>query len=290
MEMRRNLAVIIVGLLAIVAIVAMVGCSKSGDQTTGSNSTGTVNSESGGKLPLSGRHLVIGVNAECAPYESIDKNGAFVGFDIDFAAELSKKLGFTHEWKDMEFFGLIGAVQEKRIDMAISALSGTEERKERVDFSRGYNYSIMCIISKPGSGIKTVADLAGKKVGAATGSNFEALITSVPTAKLISYDVTVPAVSLIGTPELDALVELTTFAEIYAAPLGLEAHVIPKSVAEELAGERPLSIAFPKGSELVPLFDKAILELEEEGIMDALAAKWFGQDYVDKLPLFNAKM
>lgn len=276
--MKRKLNLIMVVLLL---TVMMFGCGNNGN-VPGDNT-------SNGDLPLSGTHLVIGTNAECAPYESINAEGEFVGFDIDLVEELSKKLGFTYEWKDMEFFGLIGAVQEERVDMAISALSGTDERKEKVDFSVGYNYSIMTIISKPGSGIKTVDDLAGKKVGAATGSNFEALINSVPGAKLVSYDVTVPAVSIVGTSELDALIELSTFAEIYAKDLGLEVTVIPKAVAEELAGERPLSIAFPKGSDLVAQFDQAILELEEEGVLDELCAKWFGQDYVDKLPIFNGE-
>ncbi|MDD4833246.1 MAG: ABC transporter substrate-binding protein [Lutispora sp.] len=282
--MKRKLTLIMVVVLVIGLI--MVGCSSLGSKAANS---GTENSDNGNKLPLSGRHFVIGVNAECAPYESIDAKGNFVGFDIDFADALSKKLGFTHEWKDMEFFGLIGEVQGKKIDMVISCLSGTEERKKKVDFSTGYNYSISCIISKPGSGIETVDDLKGKKVGAAAGSNFEALIKAVPGTKLISYDSTVPAVSIVGTPELDALIELSTFGEHYAAPAGLEAHVIPKTIAEELAGERPLAIAFPKGSDLVPIFDQAIAELEEEGVMNEICAKWLGQDYVDKLPIFYEK-
>lgn len=274
--MKRKLTLIMVFMLVIGIAIGGAGCSNTNSQEQG-NDNG---------LPLSGKHFVIGVNAECAPYESIDPKGNFVGFDIDFADALSKKLGFTYEWKDMEFFGLIGAVQEKRIDMVISCLSGTEERKERVDFSTGYNYSISCIISKPGSGIETVDDLAGKKVGAAAGSNFEALIQAVPGAKLVSYDSTVPAVAIVGTPELDALIELSTFGEHYAAPAGLESHVITKDIAEELAGDRPLAIAFPKGSDLVPIFNKAITELEEEGVLNEICAKWLGQDYVDKLPIF----
>ena len=273
--MKRKLTLVVAVLLV---FVMMVGCSNPGNDQANGDNTANENSGSGDELPLSGKHLKIGVNAECAPYESIDEKGNFVGFDIDFADALSKKLGFTYEWVDMEFFGLIGAVQEKRIDMAISCLSGTEERKKKVDFSRGYNYSIMCIISKPDSGIETVDDLEGKKVGAATGSNFEALIKAIPGTQLVSYDVTVPAVSIVGTSELDALIEISTFGEHYAGPAGLECHVIPKTIAEELAGDRPLSIAFPKGSELVPIFDQAIVELEEEGIMDEIAAKWLGQD------------
>lgn len=263
--------------------VLMGGCSSGGNDAanTESKSAGKNNPSEG--LPLSGKHFVIGVNAEAAPYESIDEDGNFVGFDIDFADALSKKLGFTYEWKDMEFFGLIGAVQEKRVDMVISAISGTDERKKRVDFSKGYSDLIMTIISKPGSGIETVDDLPGKKVGAVIGSNFEALIKEIPDAKLVTYDVTVPAVGVIGTPELDALIEMSTFAEHYAAPKGLEAHVIPKAVVDELVGAKPLSIAFPKGSDLVPLFDQAIDELEEEGTMDKIREQWFGKKYVEEI-------
>lgn len=273
------------GRIAIVFLLVVIILAGCGDPSN-NQANNIENSNGDNLLPLSGRHFKIGVNAECAPYESIDEKGNFVGFDIDFAEALSKKLGFTYEWKDMEFFGLIGEVQSKKVDMVISCLSGTDERKEKVDFSKGYNYSIMCIISKPGSGIKTVEDLAGKKVGAATGSNFEALIKAIPRTQLVSFDVTVPAVTIVGTSELDALIELSTFGEHYGIPAGLESHVISKDVAEELAGDRPLSIAFPKGSDLVSIFDQAITELEEEGILDEIAEKWLGEDYVNKLPEF----
>jgi len=284
--MKRKLTMMVAVLLVFVLIV---GCNN--DKDVSKNKPPEASAEDKktdalDELPLSGKHYVIGVNAECAPYESVDASGNFVGFDIDFADALSKKLGFTYEWKDMEFFGLIGAVQEKRVDMVISAISGTEERKERVDFSDGYNYSITCIISAPGSGIETVEDLAGKKVGAAVGTNFEALAKAIPGVEVISFDSTVPAVEIVGTKELDAIIELSTFGEHYAAPRGLETHVIPKSVVEEFVDDRPLSIAFPKGSDLVPIFNKAIAELKEEGIMDEIAMKWLGQDYVDKLPIF----
>ena len=284
--MKSKLTMMMAVLLVLVFIV---GCSNDKDVSNVEQpkvSTEDKNYEASDELPLSGRHFVIGVNAECAPYESVDANGNFVGFDIDFADALSKKLGFTYEWKDMEFFGLIGAVQEKKVDMVISAISGTQERKERVDFSEGYNYSITCIISAPGSGIETVDDLVGKKVGAAVGTNFEALAMGIPGVEVISFDGTVPAVAIVGTKELDAIIELSTFGENYAAPRGLETHVIPKAVVDEIVDDRPLSIAFPKGSDLVPIFNHAIVELEEQGIMDDIAMEWLGQDYVDKLPIF----
>lgn len=286
-KMKRKLAMVMSILLV---LVMMVGCSTTKDTSNNDvvqpDSSVPEELDSGDALPLSGKHFVIGVNAECAPYESIDTKGNFIGFDIDFAEALSEKLGFTHEWKDMEFFGLIGAVQENRVDMVISAMSGTDERKKKVDFSEGYNYSITCIISAPGSGIETVDDLAGKKVGAPIGSNFEALANAIPGVETIGFDSTVPAVGIVGTQELDAIIELSTFGENYAAPKGLETHVIPRAIVEELVGDRPLSIAFPKGSDLVPLFDQAIEELFEEGIMDDIAIEWLGQDYVDKLPIF----
>ncbi|MDD4680872.1 MAG: hypothetical protein PHP79_08335, partial [Clostridia bacterium] len=90
----------------------------------------------------------------------------------------------------------------------------------------------------------------------------------------------------VGTKELDAIIEISTFGENYAAPRGLETHVILKAVVDEIVDDRPLSIAFPKGSDLVPIFNHAIVELEEQGIMDDIAMEWLGQDYVDKLPIF----
>ncbi|MDZ4906989.1 transporter substrate-binding domain-containing protein, partial [Clostridium perfringens] len=85
--------------------------------------------------------LVVGLSADYAPYEfHIMKDGKdeIVGFDVEIAKEIAKDMGVELEIKDMKFDSLVAAVPTGKIDMVISGMSPTEERKKAVDFSDIY--------------------------------------------------------------------------------------------------------------------------------------------------------
>jgi polar amino acid transport system substrate-binding protein len=89
--------------------------------------------------------LIIGTSADYPPYEfhSLkDGKDAIVGFDIAIAQELAKDLGVALEIKDMQFDGLLAALQAGNIDIVISGMTPTEERKKSVDFSTTYYYAV----------------------------------------------------------------------------------------------------------------------------------------------------
>lgn len=237
------------------------------------------------ELPLAGQHFVVAVNAENAPMESVDSGGKYVGFSVDLADALSEKLGFTYEWSDMEFFGLISAIQENRADMIISSISATDERRKMVDFTDGYFTPVTCIIASEGSGIEKIEDLDGKKVGGATGTMFEKYAKSIPGVKYISYDSTVPAIEIIGTSELDAIIESSTYGERYGKNKDLTVSVIPKSVIKDFLPS--YAIALPKDSANLEPLNKALAELKEEGFLNTLYEKYLGEDYVAKLKIYE---
>lgn len=89
--------------------------------------------------------LVIGTSADYPPYEfhSLkDGKDVIVGFDIAIAEELAKDLGVSLEIKDMQFDGLLAALQAGNIDIVISGMTPTEERKKSVDFTNTYYYAV----------------------------------------------------------------------------------------------------------------------------------------------------
>ncbi|AEJ20611.1 ABC transporter substrate-binding protein [Gracilinema caldarium] len=93
--------------------------------------------------------LVIGTSADYPPYEfhSLkDGKDLIVGFDIAIAQEIAKDLGVKLEIKDMQFDGLLAALQAGTIDIVISGMTPTEERKKSVDFSTTYYYAVHGVI------------------------------------------------------------------------------------------------------------------------------------------------
>ena len=121
--------------------------------------------------------IVLGVSPDYPPYEfTITENGQkkVVGADIYLAQEIAKKLGVEVEIQEMAFDSLIAAVNANKVDMVISGVNPTEERKKAVDFSDiYYTGKGIFVVNKDSAEIKSVADLKGKKVGVQKGSTYE---------------------------------------------------------------------------------------------------------------------
>ena len=99
--------------------------------------------------------LKVGVTADYPPFE-FTKNGELQGFSIDFAKKLGEAMGQKVEFKDMTFNSLIASLQSRKIDMVISSINITEERKKNVDFSIPYYSSIFSMLSLKSSNLTSV--------------------------------------------------------------------------------------------------------------------------------------
>ena len=93
--------------------------------------------------------LIVGMEVKFFPFEYADTQGKPIGFDVDIATLMAKELGVEIEIKDMEFSGLIPALQGGKIDMIISGMTRTLARARTVTFSDPYFETGLCaLISK----------------------------------------------------------------------------------------------------------------------------------------------
>src|SRR3989338_9016836 len=76
--------------------------------------------------------LVLCTNSTYPPYESIDKNGNSVGFDIDMAEAIAKQLGKKLIIKEMAFDSLILGLEQNKCDMVLSGMSITPSRQKEI--------------------------------------------------------------------------------------------------------------------------------------------------------------
>ncbi len=116
--------------------------------------------------------LVVGTEAQYAPYEFKDQNADIVGCDIFLAEEIAKSLGVELEIVDMAFDGIIPAVQAGQVDLGIAAFTNTPERAEVIDFSDIYEESLQyLVVATENKDVYTSKEaLAGHKVGAQRGT------------------------------------------------------------------------------------------------------------------------
>ena len=135
--------------------------------------------------------LVVGTEAQYAPYEFKDFDANFVGCDMWLAQQIADSLGVELVIVDMSFAGIIPAVQSGQVDLGIAAFTNTPERAEEIDFSDLYETSAQLLIVKTGNAdtYSTKESLAGQKVGAQKGTIQSQLIQSaLPDSELFELE------------------------------------------------------------------------------------------------------
>jgi ABC-type amino acid transport substrate-binding protein len=223
------------------------------------------------------KKLVMATSADYAPYEYVDteKGDEIIGFDIDIANYITKELGYELEIIDMDFNGLIAAMNAGKADFIIAGMTATEERKQNADFSDVYFISKEIIVTTKDSGIKTVEDLKGKTVGVQTGSIQEGRaeeIAKTVDIKIESRNRIPDIVQEINAGRFDAIIIEDSIAAGYFKN---NPDLVGFNIEEE-SDEVGSSIAFNKGSELTEEFNRVLAEMKENGEMDRLVKKWFG--------------
>ena len=149
---------------------------------SGSNENGTVLAD----IKERGR-LIVGTEAQYAPYEFKDMNANIVGCDMFLANEIATALGVDLEIVDMAFDGIIPAVQAGQVDLGIAAFTNTPERAEVIDFSAIYEESLQYLVVAAGNEdiYTTPESLAGLKVGAQRGTiQSQLIMKAMPDSEL----------------------------------------------------------------------------------------------------------
>lgn len=128
--------------------------------------------------------LKAGVTKSVPNFGFIDERGNHAGFDYDIVAEIARRLGVKLEVTPVTSATRIPMLEQGRIDLVASTMTHYRSRDEVVDFSIPYFYSPQTILVKKDSGIKSVADMAGKRAAASIGSG------SIKLFKEVQPDVT----------------------------------------------------------------------------------------------------
>ncbi|PGZ91928.1 transporter substrate-binding domain-containing protein [Bacillus sp. AFS029533] len=221
--------------------------------------------------------LILGTSADYKPYEFIDtKNDKIVGFDVDLAKALGKKTGYTIKVKDIDFNSLITAMNADKVDFIMAGMKKTPERAKNADFTEPYFTDQNEIVVNKDSNIKSVEDLKGKTVGVQAGSIQET--KAIEVSKKVGFKVEnrnrIPEmVEELKAGRFDAVVIEQSVASGYLNKLP----EMQGELMQDFFEQSGSAVALPKGSKLTPKFEKALKELKEDGTVDKLVKKWFGE-------------
>lgn len=223
---------------------------------------------------LAQKELVVATDTAFVPFE-FKQDGKYTGFDIDLWDAIARQADLSYQLRPMDFNGIIPGLQTRNIDAALAGITIRDDRKKVIDFSDPYYESgLALLVDTDNSDIKTAEDLDGRTVAVKIGTaTVDFMKENVPGAKLKLFPNIDNAFLELSTKRVDAVVHDTPNLQYYAQTGG-QGKV--KVVGSLKSGDY-YGIAFPKGSELVDVVNKALKDIQDSGEYDTIYEKWFGK-------------
>ena len=181
---KKAWQIILAVAMGILMAVAVAGWSSTPEKKPAANAPAAAPADDSlAKVKARGR-LVVGINAEFAPFEfhmMVNGKDTIVGFDIDMAKDIAKDMGVQLELKELAFDALLTTLQSGQVDVIISGLSATEERRKTVDFSDVYYKGTQTLLTTKDnlSKFNSFSDLKDKKIGLQLSSLQDKLMTAL---------------------------------------------------------------------------------------------------------------
>lgn len=263
----------IVKLLVITMLIAVfaAGCSKKNDDSTGKD-TSLEDIKAKGKL-------VLGLDDAFPPMGFKDDNQEIVGFDIDVAREVCKRMGVELVIQPISWDAKELELSTKNIDCIWNGMTYNEDRAKSMTLSIPYMKNTQVAVVLADSNINTLADLAGKTVVIQNGSTASDAIDANEDFKkslkeLVKVDDNVQALLDLKVSGSEAVVMDEVVARYYT-----EKEAGTYKILDETLADEDYVVGFRKGDEsLCTEVVKYLKKMDSDGTLAKISETWFGKD------------
>lgn len=263
---------ITVGLMVLMGL--MVGCGSSKKETTKQGKdTSLEDVQNKGTF-------VLGLDASFPPMGFRDKTNKIVGYDIDLAREVCKRMGVELVVQPISWASNQQELDSKNIDCIWNGLGVSEERKQLMTISEPYMNSHQVLIVEANSPYQTKEDLDGKILVTQKGSTS---IISLDKDENIEFKNKLKEVILVED-NIKALKDLQMGSDVAVMSEVLADYYLKDRkeeyrVLKDYIDDGEMVIGFRKGEEaLKNEVEKQLKEMVKDGTMSEIDKKWFGVD------------
>lgn len=216
--------------------------------------------------------ITVATDATFPPFEMVDEaTKELFGFDIDLMKAIAAEGNFAFEFVNLPFDPMLAGIAECQYDMAIAAITITDERKEQFNFSEPYiDAGQIIVVMADNDSINGKADLAGLTIGAQLGTTGEIEAKAIDGVNYKPYDTYDLAFLDLANDQIDAVIAdyPTALGFISKNPERL------KTVGEVFTDES-YGIAICKDrADLLDVINPALQAVKDKGILNELAAKY----------------
>lgn len=230
-----------------------------------------------------GTAFKFGLEAQYPPFESKSASGELQGFDIDVGNAVCAAAKLKCEWFDTAFDGLIPALQARKFDAINSAMNVTEKRRQAIDFTDVIYRVPSQLIAKKSSGLlPTVESLRGKHVGVLQGSIQESYAQAHWAPKgvdVVSYQDQNQVYLDLSSGRLDGTLVLAPAGQtgFLDHPDGKDFAFVGDAVRDDKILGSGIAFGLRKGDTAnKQKLDAAIAKIKQEGVIQQLSKKYFG--------------
>jgi polar amino acid transport system substrate-binding protein len=228
------------------------------------------------------------------PFSSKDENGKFVGFDVDVADEVARRMGVEVRRVDevVTWEEETGGHWDGKIDISIGSMTPTAKRGENLEFPAIYTFAIASLaVHKDNTTIRTPADASGKRIGALKSATYELYLRRVPFdiegMPPVTYKIDDPTIVTFEERESDAFealakgdgVELDAVVNYLPTLMSVVKQGMPFRIIGQPLYRAPQAVAIEPGDpELAAKIKEVVDEMHDDGTLTKLSMKWFDFD------------
>jgi ABC-type amino acid transport substrate-binding protein len=265
----KDLAKKIIGTTAVFAVVIILiimyagvvpGCGQASSGITALNE---------GQLTYFNNRILVGTDASYPPFEFV-KDGEILGFDIDIASEIAKRLEKEIQIIPITWDFTYDIPEDTKLDMIISAVSEEEDEKEFVDFSNPYYIMEYILIVLSDEELTIKEDLKDKKVGM-----IDTKVKDLDPEYLKSFAVEEYKEILVMMEDLRSKNIDGVFVSVPFGKNIIEENNGIYRVLETIQSNKKFNMVFHKGSPLKDEVNRILDEMIQDGTYQEIYDSWF---------------
>ncbi|MBR6341433.1 MAG: amino acid ABC transporter substrate-binding protein [Treponema sp.] len=257
----------------VICIFNLAGCNKKNAGAAGAKPADAVEA-------LKARGVfVLGLDDSFPPLGYRDDDNNIVGYDIDLAKEVAKRLGVTFKAQPIDWDAKEMELETGKIDCIWNGFTITEDRKNALSMTFAYLDNEQVLVVRQNGAIKTLDDMKGRVVGYQSGSSAQEAIEENSgfkntLADIITYKENITALNDLKVGGVDGVVMDSVVANYSIAQTGEPFEIVKNSLANEEYG-----IGFRKKEpELRDEVEKILKDMAADGTVAKISTKWFGKD------------
>ena len=219
--------------------------------------------------------LIVATEGTYAPFSYYNDKNELVGYDVDIARDVAKKLNLKIDFLAAPWDAMLAAFDAGKADVVFNQVSITDERKKKYEFSEPYTVTYGAIIvKKDNDSIKSLNDLKGKKNADSATSNWTKVAASYG-AQNVTVDSFAKSMELLIAGRVDTVIRTNVvFYDFLKERPNAPVKIAATGTDKDYAG-----VAIQKGNtELKEQINNALDELSKEGRLKEISLKYFGID------------